>query len=94
VLRLLQYYPAPSSKAIYDKLCEVLLKILSETQVATDVHICAHMHTRTHVHAHNRTQMHANAHEVLPKILSEVQVAKDVHICAHMHTHAHACRCT
>ena len=33
VLRLLQYYPAPASKAVYDKLCEVLHKILTETQV-------------------------------------------------------------
>ena len=37
ILRLLQYYPAPEKKEVYDKLCDVLKRVLSETTLQKNV---------------------------------------------------------
>lgn len=38
-LRLLQYYPAPEKKEVYDRLCEVLKRILQDTTMQKNVNI-------------------------------------------------------
>jgi hypothetical protein len=39
ILRLLQYYPAPEKKEVYDRMCEVLAKILKDTVIQKNVNI-------------------------------------------------------
>jgi hypothetical protein len=39
ILRLLQYYPAPEKKEIYDRTCEVLARILRDTVIQKNVNI-------------------------------------------------------